>query len=51
MIGMGGFLVCATFLDRSVYEPIYWCIALSVVHRYIIEDELGELKTQSVANI
>ena len=38
MIGLGAFLVPATFLDRSVYEPIYWCIALGIAHRYIFEE-------------
>jgi O-antigen ligase len=37
MIGLAAFLVPATFLDRSVYEPIYWCIALGIVHRYVFE--------------
>lgn len=40
MIGLGAFLVSATFLDRSVYEPIYWCIALGIVHRYIFEERM-----------
>lgn len=38
MIGLGAFLVPATFLDRAVYEPIYWCIAIGVVHQYLAED-------------
>lgn len=40
MIGLGAFLVPATFLDRSVYEPIYWCIGLGIVHRYIFEERM-----------
>lgn len=35
MFAMGGFLVAASFIDRMVYEPIYWCIALGVAHRYL----------------
>ncbi|MDE2262986.1 MAG: O-antigen ligase family protein [Gammaproteobacteria bacterium] len=35
MLGMAGLLVCATFLDRMVYEPIFWCVALGVTHRYL----------------
>lgn len=35
MLGMAGLLVCSTFLDRMVYEPILWCIALGVAHRYL----------------
>lgn len=35
MLGMAGLLVCSTFLDRMVYEPIFWCIALGVAHRYL----------------
>jgi hypothetical protein len=35
MASLGGFLVCATFLDRAVYVPMYWSICLGVVHRYI----------------
>jgi len=31
-IGMLGFLVCATFLNRLMYEPIYWWCALAVAH-------------------
>ena len=31
-IAMASFLVSATFLNRLIYEPIYWCIALSVIH-------------------
>jgi O-antigen ligase len=42
MIGMGGLLVSATFLDRMVYEPIFWCIALGVVHRYLWGQETAE---------
>lgn len=40
MVGLGAFLVSASFIDRMVYEPIYWCIALGVVHRYLRETEL-----------
>jgi putative inorganic carbon (HCO3(-)) transporter len=40
MIALGAFLVPATFLDRSVYEPIYWCIALGIVHRYIFDERM-----------
>jgi O-antigen ligase len=35
LCSMGGFLVAATFIDRMVYEPLYWCLALGVVHRYL----------------
>ena len=31
-IAIASFLVSATFLNRLIYEPIYWCIALSVIH-------------------
>jgi len=34
-IALGAFLVCATFLNRLIYEPIYWCIGLGVVHSYL----------------
>lgn len=37
-IALGAFLVSATFLDRAVYEPMYWCIGLGVAHRYISND-------------
>ena len=40
MLGLAAFLVSATFLDRLVYEPIYWCIALGVAHRYLFEASL-----------
>ncbi len=43
MLGLGAFLVSATFLDRLVYEPIYWCIALGVAHRYIFEAQAKSL--------
>lgn len=32
-ISLAAFLVCATFLNRLIYEPIYWCIGLAAVHR------------------
>jgi O-antigen ligase len=37
MIALAAFFVPATFLDRSVYEPMYWCIGLGVVHRYLFD--------------
>lgn len=38
LIGLGAFLVCATFLDRLVYEPIYWCLGLGTIHKYLFEN-------------
>lgn len=35
VFAMCGFLVSASFVDRMVYEPMYWCIALGVAHRYL----------------
>jgi O-antigen ligase len=35
MFALGGFLTASTFIDRMVYEPIYWCIGLGAVHRYL----------------
>lgn len=35
-IGMTGFLVCATFLNRLFYEPIYWFAGLAAAYTYII---------------
>lgn len=40
VLGLGAFLVPATFLDRSVYEPIYWCIGLGIVHQYIFKERM-----------
>ena len=45
MVGMAAFLVTATFLDRAIYEPVYWCIALVVSHGYILQKELCEEKS------
>jgi O-antigen ligase len=41
LISMGGFFVCATFLNRIIYEPIYWSISLAVIHEYIQKKQLG----------
>ena len=38
MIALGAFLVPASFLDRSVYEPIYWCIGLGIIHQYLAKE-------------
>lgn len=35
-IALGAFLVSATFLNRLIYEPIYWCIALGVIHTNLV---------------
>lgn len=40
-ISLTAFLVCATFLDRGLYEPFQWCIALVVAHRYILTCSLS----------
>lgn len=37
-IGLTGFLVCATFLNRLFYEPIYWFSGLAVAYTYIIRE-------------
>ncbi len=37
-IAMGAFLISATFINRLIYEPIYWCIALGIVHEYLLKD-------------
>lgn len=39
-IALGAFLVCATFLNRLIYEPIYWCIGLGVIHSYLADKPL-----------
>ncbi len=36
-VGLGAFLVNATFLNRLIYEPIYWCIALGIAHGYLVK--------------
>ena len=46
MIGLGAFLVPATFIDRAVYEPIYWCIGLGVVHTYLAEEYFKKTSEQ-----
>ena len=43
MLALAAFFVPATFLDRSVYEPIYWCIGLGIAHRYIFEKRAQEV--------
>lgn len=42
-IALGAFLVCATFLNRMIYEPIYWCFALGVVHINLINKSGQEI--------
>lgn len=37
-ISLGAFLVSATFINRLIYEPIYWCIALGVLHEILLKD-------------
>lgn len=34
-VGLAAFLVCATFLNRLIYEPIYWFVALSLAHGHL----------------
>ena len=46
-VGLGAFLVNASFLNRLIYEPIYWCIALCVVHGYVI-NSLAENNNDSI---
>ena len=40
--GFSGFLVCATFLNRLFYEPIYWFSGIAVAYVYVIHRELLE---------
>jgi O-antigen ligase len=42
LLGMAGLLVSSTFLDRMVYEPIFWCVALGVTHRYLWGTQASE---------
>lgn len=49
VFGLGGFLVAATFLDRMVYEPIYWCIGLGVIHRYLWGEPTVQTNVRSAA--
>lgn len=42
-IGLAAFLVNATFLNRLIYEPIYWCIALGVAHEYLLKEKNNSL--------
>lgn len=39
-IGLTGFLVCATFLNRLFYEPIYWFSGLAVAYSYLVKKEV-----------
>lgn len=36
-MALAAFLVSATFLNRLIYEPIYWCIAFGVIHCNLVE--------------
>jgi putative inorganic carbon (HCO3(-)) transporter len=47
MIALGAFLVPATFLDRSSYEPLYWCIGLGIVHRYLAKEHFKRKSAES----
>ncbi len=42
-VGLGAFLVNATFLNRLIYEPIYWCIALGIAHSYLVKSRAAAL--------
>ena len=35
-ISLAAFLCCATFLNRLIYDPIYWCIGMGVIHGYLL---------------
>lgn len=50
-VALGGFLVSATFLNRLIYEPIYWCIALVVVHGYFLHESAEVLSTVEESEI
>jgi O-antigen ligase len=39
MFGLAGLMVASSFLDRMTYEPIFWCIGLGAVHRYLWANE------------
>lgn len=41
-VGMIGFLICATFINRLFYEPIYWWCGLAYIHTKIQMNLLGE---------
>lgn len=43
VFAMSGFLVSASFVDRMVYEPIYWCFALGIANRYLWGGEIQAL--------
>ncbi len=38
-VSLTGFLVCATFVNRLFYEPIYWFSALAVAFSYLVRSD------------
>ena len=47
-VALGAFLVCATFLNRLIYEPIYWCIGLGVIHCYLTVNQEKGLQERKI---
>lgn len=47
-VALGAFLVTATFLNRLIYEPIYWCIGLGVIHHYLLQPQTEEIREPQV---
>lgn len=39
-IGMVGFLVCASFVNRLIFEPIYWLVCLAYVYDQRVDNSL-----------
>ena len=39
MVSLSGFLVCATFVNRLFYEPIYWMSGIAVAYGYLVRNE------------
>ncbi|MCG8567362.1 MAG: O-antigen ligase family protein [Desulfobacterales bacterium] len=39
-VSMTGLLVCATFVNRLFYEPIYWLSGIAVAYIYLMEREV-----------
>lgn len=45
-IGYTGFLVCATFVNRMTYEPVYWWCGLAVCYMRVQKNQLRKWRKE-----
>ena len=39
---MASFFASATFINRIIYEPMYWAVALAIAHEYILKNTVAQ---------